>query len=166
MAQAIKLLGDDKLKKNLAEIAKHYPQQLGKALLAEIFKILAVSNRKIKVDTGGTRATQYSELEVSQGKVVAEGGYKSPVALWLDQGTKPHMPPIQPLKEWAWRKGIADDEEEAEQIAWGVATIIKRFGTKPDFFFTNSVNEQRASLEREIGNFIISKQNELKRKVK
>ena len=166
MAASIKLIGDKQLKKNINQIALHYPEQLGKALLKEIFKILRISNRRIKTDTGETKASQYTELEVRQGKVTAEGGYKSPIALWLDQGTKPHMPPIQPLKEWALRKRIADDEEEAEQIAWGVAKTIQRFGTNPDLFFTNSVNEQRSALERELGKFIIQKQNELSRKVK
>ena len=166
MAASIKLIGDKQLKKNMQQIAKHYPEQLGKALLAEIFKILRVSNRKIKTDTGETKASQYTELEIRQGKITAEGGYKNPNALWLDQGTKPHMPPIQPLKEWALRKRIASDEDEAEAIAWGIAKIIQRFGTNPDFFFTNTINEQRSNLERDIGKFIISKQNELARRVR
>ena len=166
MARTIQLIGSEKLKRNIAEISKHYPEQLGKALLAEILKILRISNRKIKVDTGATRASQYSELEVKPNNITAEGGYKSNVALWLDQDTRPHMPPIQPLKEWAWRKGLAKDEEDAERIAWGVAKIIQRFGTKGDFFFTNTVNEERANVERELGKFILEKQNELARRVK
>ena len=166
MAKTIQLIGEDKLRENLQQIAQHYSQELGEALLAEIFKILAISSKKIKTDTGLTKASQYTELEIRQGQVTAEGGYKNPNALWLDQGTKPHRPPIQPLKEWALRKRIASDEDEAEAIAWGIAKIIERFGTNPDLFFTNTVNEQRSKLERAIGKFILAKQNELARKVK
>ncbi len=48
---------------------------------------------------------------------------------FLDTGRGPgKMPPIAPLINWAKTKFSVDDEE-AEQIAWGVAKKIKKVGT-------------------------------------
>jgi len=168
MAKAINLIGNKQLKRNMQQIAKHYPEQLGKALLAEIFKILRISNRRIRTDTGATKASQYTELEIRDGKITVEGGYKSNVALKLDQGTNPgeEHPSSQAIAEWAIRKNIVSDPDEAKTFGYFVAKKIEKNGREEDLFFTNSVNEQRISLEKEIGEFIIRKQNELARKVK
>ncbi len=42
-------------------------------------------------------------------------------ALYLDEGTKPHMPPVSAIKPWANSKGLNE---------WTVAYSIKKKGTK------------------------------------
>ena len=44
---------------------------------------------------------------------------------YIEFGTKPHMPPVEPLKQWAKRK-LHD-----EGLGYAVALKIKREGTKP-----------------------------------
>ena len=44
---------------------------------------------------------------------------------YVEFGTKPHMPPVEPLKQWAKRK-LKD-----ESLGYAVALKIKREGTQP-----------------------------------
>jgi phage gpG-like protein len=54
-------------------------------------------------------------------------GSDSIYAPHMEFGTRPHMPPIEPLIRWAERK-FQKKGEEAERIAWGVAFKIKARG--------------------------------------
>jgi hypothetical protein len=57
-------------------------------------------------------------------------GYAEPVEL----GTKPHMPPVQPLVEWA-EVVLGLDGKDAEQAAWAIARKISKKGTEGAFMF-------------------------------
>lgn len=46
---------------------------------------------------------------------------------FLDSGTQPHMPPVEPIQRWIEKKGL-------DLNAWAVATNIKKFGTKAQPF--------------------------------
>lgn len=52
-----------------------------------------------------------------QGTVTSQQGYSAPV----EYGSKPHMPPVDALRDWAKRKGIDP---------WAVAMSIKKKGTR------------------------------------
>ncbi len=45
--------------------------------------------------------------------------------VYVDSGTKPHMPPVDKLERWATSRGLN---------AWAVAMNIKKYGTKPKPF--------------------------------
>jgi len=50
---------------------------------------------------------------------------------FLDEGTKPHMPPVDAIKKWADNKGLN---------AWAVAMNIKKYGTKAKPFIYTLYN--------------------------
>ena len=61
---------------------------------------------------------------------------------YVETGTSPHFPPIEPLMLWAKRK-FAVDEKEAKSIAFAIARKISVSGTKGHFMFQRAVeNEQ------------------------
>lgn len=65
----------------------------------------------------------------------------APHALLVDQGTRPHRPPIQPLIEWAGRHAGAfglNTEREIESFAYAIATKIEQEGTRPTFFIRDA----------------------------
>jgi hypothetical protein len=69
------------------------------------------------------------EPRVGDGSVIGEVGTSLTHAVPVELGTKPHMPPIQPLIDWVEHKfGLHGDA--AEKAAWGVAMKIKAKGTK------------------------------------
>jgi hypothetical protein len=63
----------------------------------------------------------------------------TPYARYVNDGTRPHMPPVEPLKQWAIQKGLARDEREADRIAWAVAKKIARDGTRPRHFMEKAM---------------------------
>lgn len=54
---------------------------------------------------------------------------------WLDQGTRPHWAPIEPLQRWVWAKGIVPEERNGklptvEQLPYMVQHGIAVNGTE------------------------------------
>lgn len=87
------------------------------------------------VDRGELRnSTKYDRTDT--GAVVS---MTAPHAGIIEYGTRPFFPPIAPLAAWALRKGLADDEEEAEEIAMAIAINISRMGIEPRGFFIKAV---------------------------
>ena len=63
-------------------------------------------------------------------------------AIYLDQGTKPHMPPVSAIKKWARHKGLNE---------WAVAMKIKKYGTKAHPFlykFNEVVQQELTNIEK------------------
>ena len=63
-------------------------------------------------------------------------GYAAPYAEFVERGTGPHYPPIEPLKKWA-RRVLGD-----EGAAYAVQQKIGKHGTKPQPFIRPGANEQ------------------------
>ena len=53
-------------------------------------------------------------------------------AWYVELGTKPHFPPIEPLEDWVQSKLGIDDERERRQVAFLIARKISIKGTKAD----------------------------------
>lgn len=98
------------------------------------------------VDTGGLRQSAGSRT-LPKG---AELSVDAPYAAAVEYGTRPHRPPIEPLAEWAMRKGIASTESEARGIAFAIASKIAKEGTKPTFFFRKAMTRLDPVVKREI----------------
>lgn len=74
---------------------------------------------------------------------------RAPHAVFVDQGTRPHMPPIAPLAAWAARKFGATGED-AQRIAWGVALKIKKYGTVPTHFMQKAFERSKPVIQAEL----------------
>lgn len=86
---------------------------------------------------------------LNQGDGVAGFGYDADHAPWVEGGTGPHYPPIEPLKEWA---GLVLGDRSA---AWAVQEKIAQEGTDPQpfmqpGFLTMSRELQRQDIPNEI----------------
>lgn len=68
---------------------------------------------------------------------------------FMEYGTRPHMPPVEPLVVWATRK-FQVGEKEARAIAWAVAIKISREGIEPRGFFAKGMARARGIVEAEI----------------
>lgn len=66
----------------------------------------------------------------------------APHAPYIEYGTRPHRPPLQPLQEWAMRK-LGATEQEARGIAWAIADKQALYGTPPHRFFASAMAGSR-----------------------
>jgi len=81
------------------------------------------------------------------GAIVA---FDAPHAPFMEYGTRPHFPPLAPLADWAIRKGLADTEEEADEIALAIARKIAARGIAPRHFLARAVRSlKRRKIVRE-----------------
>ena len=59
------------------------------------------------VTYGNLRGSITAQVEAIQGAVIGTVGTSVPYALWVEEDTKPHWPPLQPLIDWVQKKQIA-----------------------------------------------------------
>lgn len=64
--------------------------------------------------------------------------YSAPYASYIEYGTMPHFPPIEPIHQWVLRK-LGEKDPKAKQIAWSIAKKIQMEGTTPKPFLRNAV---------------------------
>lgn len=79
----------------------------------------------------GTLSTEITQLDAN---TIGMVGTNKPYAEAVELGTKPHMPPIAPLVDWA-EAVLGLEYGDALAAAWGIAIMIKRFGTEGKFMF-------------------------------
>lgn len=97
------------------------------------------------VDTGElSRSVEYSPLDKG-GRVAVD----APHAAVVENGSRPHWPPLQPLIDWAQRK-FGVDEDEAEDIARNVQRTIAFVGTEPRHYFRRAMRDIRKDIPIEV----------------
>lgn len=107
---------------------------IGKTIEASV----PIVQKHVPVAFGELRDSIHAE----ETAVVADAPHAAPA----ETGSMPHMPPVEPLQEWAALKGF-DDPESA---GWAIAIKISREGTKPTWYMRGSLPEIRDELERNI----------------
>lgn len=85
-------------------------------------------------DDGGhlSNSIDYKIKKEADGVYAEYGSYKSYAAA-VENGTRPHFPPVSPLIHWVQIKGIANGDA-ATQVAWAIAHHISKMGTRPQPF--------------------------------
>ena len=87
-----------------------------------------------KIDTGFLLRSGNVIREKGKRKIV----YSAPYSGYIEYGTLPHFPPVEPIFEWVKRK-MGKSDKKAERIAWAVANKIAQQGTKPYPFLREAV---------------------------
>lgn len=64
---------------------------------------------------------------------------EAPHASIVEHGSRPHWPPHDPIKAWVLRKGLTDDDDEADEIAFAIRFTIAAFGTEPRHYFRKAI---------------------------
>lgn len=78
----------------------------------------------------------------------------------VEMGAKPHMPPVQPLVEWA-EVVLGLDGKEAQQVAWAIALKIARKGTEGAFMFREGFAVSEAYIKRKFSEALRNIRNAL-----
>lgn len=140
--------------------------------------IKVIEDKKMVV-TGHLRNSIQTKVEITDNQAtitvyVAEGGKlkgDTKYPKYLHEGIDAHMPPIDPIKEWVRKKGLAKDDintawvksknikgkkrpkkqdiidKKIESIAWAVAFNMKKKGRKATPFLDIAVKLTLAQLK-------------------
>jgi len=97
---------------------------------AELGTALAIAetDKKGSVDRGQLKNAWESKPMVF-GAQIRNG---APYAGYVEQGTRPHFPPLKPILAWVMRQ-FQKDEQDAMPIARAIQWKIFHHGTKPKF---------------------------------
>lgn len=97
----------------------------------------------------GELARSVVSTPVEDGSIVK---VDAPQGVFMEEGTRPHFPPLQPLEDWVTLKGFARDPAAVRRIAYAIALKIARDGIAPRHFFQKAVArlEREAVIPREI----------------
>jgi hypothetical protein len=146
----LKITIDRKAIKNITDFKKVLDDELLQAYWKSTFTMQANIARLAPTATGLLRNSITSSTPRISTFGIVGGVFSSlAYAIPVDTGSRPHFPPVKPLKDWVKIKfRIGYDDKANDRIAWGVARKIAREGTKPTNFFSRG-------LESSIGSTLI-----------
>ncbi len=155
----------------MESVKRHLKEELG--LIADKIRARAINivESEKMVVTGHLKNSIQTKTVVSDTETyiliyVAEGGKLSgstKYPKYLHEGIKPHMPPVDKIKEWVRKKGIATNDinkawtkaqgmkrskrpkkqdlidKKITQTAWAIAVNMKKNGRKPSPFLELAV---------------------------
>lgn len=109
-------------------------------------------------DQARERAPKGATLQLAEGiqaiglRVVST----APYSLAVELGSRPHMPPVEPILAWVLYKGFFGvgpngKPQTAENVAWAIAMKIKAEGTKPTHFMRGTIPATLRFVGAEIG---------------
>lgn len=107
--------------------------------------ILADSQDKVPVDEGMLKKSGHINDEYLNKEVV----YDAPYAVFVEFGTSPHMPPLQPIEDWVRRKrgdlGVKDGE--IKKVARAIQMKISKYGTNPKPFLRPAYDDAQVRVD-------------------
>lgn len=107
-----------------------------KAIQKSVLKLLANARPETPIDQGFLRG---AGMVISFQDLLGILENKAPYAGFVHEGTGPHSVPLAAITPWALRHGIPP---------FLVQRSIKRKGTKPKPFFTNSIDKSDSDIDR------------------
>lgn len=99
----------------------------------------------------GTLRDSIGALPVQFTGSAVTGGVGTPLAYAppVEFGSRPHTPPIEPLKDWVRRK-LGKPPEETEEIARKITWKIRAHGTKGAYMFSEGFAFVEAQIREEL----------------
>lgn len=124
----------------LSALSKDFPvvaeKRIGIAIRRSLERLYREIGFEAPKDTGHMARTWTRVLGRFQGTLKAGTNY----AVYVHEGTRPHFPPTEALKDWSRRHGIP---------AFLVARKISQKGTKANPFVTRALKNARAGIASE-----------------
>lgn len=154
-----------------SQTAKAISSGVAGKLLADKRKILSAAHLGVEiiaqaapVDVGTLKSSGHVEGGIDAPRIVID----APHAATVELGSRPHMPPLQPLIDWVKRHrasfgikgkgtqrnaktGRFETSAEIVAIARAIQRKIAREGTKPTYFVRNAIPKLVEALAQEMG---------------
>lgn len=145
LAYSIELGNLRKLQDALRKAPQMVVEELERATIDADKLIEREVQERIPTSHGTLRTSVFSEEQVSATGVLGVVGTPLNYAIPVELGTRPHMPPIEPLMDWVKQNLSIQGEKAARGAAFAIAKKISVRGTAGKFPF------QLASLATENG---------------
>ncbi len=99
------------------------------------------------VNTGRLRASITPEVRAEGETILGVVGSNVEYAPYMELGTRPHFPPIEPLARWVHLHHMGDGTPESEwRIAFNIARNISRYGLAPREFLKRAVDKNESRI--------------------
>lgn len=138
----------DRLRRKFGRMQAGVREVVSRETKRGLVNIETGAKRRAPVDRGPLRNSITHEMDADQLGGVA--GTNSEYGPPVEFGSRPHMPPVQPLIDWARRHGF----EDPESAGWAIALHIARFGTKEQPFLMPAFHEERPKYLRRLRNAV------------
>jgi len=134
-----------KSKVDMRKLPEKLQREISRVLMAAGYIIEFDAKQFCPVNTGRLRASIHTE-QIAFNKV--EVGTNVFYAPYVEYGTLPHFPPVEPLKRWAHLHGMP------EEAAWAIAQKIAKYGTEPQPFMRPAFMKNKKLVKKLIKNKI------------
>lgn len=139
----------------LAALLEQAPEIAGEELFAALNAALFVLERDVKELTptahGLLRNSIHSQSRIDGDGLLGIVGSPLEYAEYVELGTRPHFPPVEPLQDWVRAKGLASEEREVRNIACMIARAIAVRGTLAVGMFNRAAAFNESNVERIFG---------------
>lgn len=139
---------------NVAQVRAMFaasPQMAQEELLAAMTAVTLHLQREVAERTptayGTLRQSVFAEQRIEPDGVLGIVGSAIQYAPYVELGTRPHFPPIEPLKDWVRKKFALAEEEQVEAAAWSIARKIAARGTLAVGMFHLAASANEAQIE-------------------
>jgi HK97 gp10 family phage protein len=121
------------------------PDELERAMTSAVTEIRGEAMRLVPVDTGNLRRSLTHEVVAGGQTVTGRVGTNAPYGRYVEEGTRPHFPPVAALAGWARRHG-------AEPFV--VARAISRRGTRARPYLKPALAKNQAAIAKEFAEIL------------
>jgi len=121
----VQITGGDKIASNVAYLKRNFPEWLSAAVLETAYEVRDGAQANVKKEDAYDTGALYDSIGVSispKGLSVAVGS-TSKYAPFVEFGTRPHFPPLDPIRKWCASRGLP------ESAAFPIAKKISERGT-------------------------------------
>jgi hypothetical protein len=146
---SITLAGWERLERAFAQAPDIVREELRRfAMGATMFLEGEVKDRTPQGAHGHLAQSITSEVSDLADGVLGVVGTPLAYAVPVELGTKPHMPPIQPLEDWVQHK-LGKMGPEIKRVAYAIAWKIKHHGTKGAFMFKGAFEANQVEVRHQ-----------------
>ena len=103
---------------------------------------------------GGLAGSVFTDEQKFDDNVVGLVATQLPYAEAVEVGTRPHMPPVQPIADWVAAK-FGEQGPEGVRIAWAIAKTIAAKGTKPNPVWQRTAERMLPEIQRKIAEAVV-----------
>lgn len=131
--------GLDELIEKSEKLNGHLPAILRTLLEKATFKIEGIAKDIVPHDAGLLRASINPKIDPSPIPMWGKVGPSLKYGLFVELGTKPHWPPIGPLKGWARRHGVSP---------YALQAAIAKRGTRAQPFMRPALEKSKEDIDK------------------
>lgn len=139
----VTIKGLEEAVKTFQNADKIIQQEFKTAMSKSTIKVASAAKKGAPVGVSGELRASITSKVTPIGARDVEGRVGSPLpyAVYVEMGTRPHYPPLEPLVLWVQRKLSPSNDWQAVMIARAIQLKIGRVGTKGVKFLEAAIND-------------------------